>query len=277
MAGGITHLIIAPHTPRIGVEANAPDFQLGLIEGLREVGAALHQPENRPDLIVINSTHWITTFLWFVTCQDRHRGRVVAQEAPDLIPGIPYAYTGDSAFAHALVDEMKGSGMAVGKNETEDYVWDYGTWVPLHYIDPDGDIPVVAVGTVIMADLEECLKAGAAVRRAAEKTGKKVAVIGSTALSHELVRGPESWPTEERRDLDRRFIDLLTGGRIAEARAWLPEYAREAVGEMGGRVLAYAMGALGEVPDMSWSGRQYGPYAQSSGSGNASILVSRAS
>lgn len=271
MAGGIAHLIIAPHTPRIGVEANAPDFQRGLIEGLREMGAALRRPEDRPDVIVINSTHWITTFLWFATCQAQHKGRVVAQEAPDLISGIPYAYTGDSAFAHALVDEMKVGGMAVGANETEDYVWDYGTWVPLQYIDPDGEIPVVAVSTVILADLEECLKAGAAVRRTAEKTGKKVAVIGSTALSHELVRGPESWPTEERRDLDRRFIDLLTGGRLAEARAWLPEYAREAVGEMGGRVLAYAVGALGEG---SWSGRQYGPYAQSSGSGNASIIVS---
>ncbi len=276
MAGGITQLIIAPHTPRIGVEAKAPDFQRGLIEGLRDLGAALRGPEQRPDLIVINSTHWITTFQWFVTCQVRHEGRVVAQEAPDLIPGIPYAYAGDPDFAHALVDEMARDGMAVGANETDDYVWDYGTWVPLQYMDPDGEIPVVAVGTVIMAGLDECLRAGAALRRAAETSEKKVAVLGSTALSHELVRGPEFWPTQARQDLDHRFIDLLTGGRVAEARRWLPEYARETVGEMGGRALAYALGTLGTDPDGSWSGRQYGPYAQSSGSGNASILMSPA-
>jgi hypothetical protein len=37
----------------------------------------------------------------------QHEGRCVADEAPDLIPGMPYRYRGDPEFAAALVDEWK--------------------------------------------------------------------------------------------------------------------------------------------------------------------------
>ncbi len=271
MAGSIIRSVITPHTPRMGVEETAPDFVRPLIEGARAMGAYLR--DERPDVLIIHSTHWVCTFLWHVTCHSEHTGYAVADEAPGLIPGIPYRRTGDPELARAILGELGAAEIPNAPNESEHYAWDYGSWVPAHYLDPEGTIPVVLVGTVLLADLDECAKAGAAIRRAVEATGRRAVFVASTAFAHKLVRGPDRWPTEERQTLDHRFLDMLKTGRIAEARTWFPEYTKAVVGEMGGRAIATLLGTLGDDEDAKFEGRQFGPYGQSSASGNASISI----
>jgi hypothetical protein len=84
-------------------------------------------------------------------------------------------------------------------------------------------------------------------------------------------------PTAAREALDQRFIDLLKRGAVAEAVAWLPEYSRAVVAEMNGKPLAGMLGALLALKEegVQLTGEQYGGYAQSSGSGNASVVVWR--
>ena len=98
-----------------------------------------------------------------------------------------------------------------------------------------------------------------------------------SAFSHDLVRGRHFKPTPEREAMDRQFIDMLKRGAIAEAIAWLPEYSRAVAAEMNGKPLATMLGALQAMEEDSaqFSGTQYGGYAQSSGSGNASVVVWR--
>lgn len=269
MSGGIIRAGVVPHTPRMGIEERAPDFVKDLIKGSYAMGAAIRAA--KPDVIVINSAHWICTFNWYVTCQTEHRGYCVADEAPDLIPGVPYHYGGDPAYGAALVEEVRALGYPCNRNDSEHFNWDYGSWVPAHYLDPKGEVPIVLVGTVLSADLAEAMAVGGAIKRAAEKTGRKVAFLASSSFSHKLVRGPELWPTEERQELDHKFMGLLTEGRIAEAKAWLPTYVHAVVGEVGGRNIATVLGCLDD--DKRYRGRQFGPYGQSSGSGNANLLV----
>jgi aromatic ring-opening dioxygenase catalytic subunit (LigB family) len=273
MAGAIIQSVITPHTPRMGIEAHAPDFVRPLIAGARELGDAIRAAH--PDALIINSTHWVCTFLWHVTRQAQHRGYAVADEAPGLIPGVPYSRQGDPELADAILRELTAADIPNAPNDSEHFGWDYGSWVPAHYLDPDGTIPVVLVGTVVMADLDECARAGAAIRRAVEASGRRAVFVASTALAHALVRGPERWPPAERMELDHRFIDMLTRGRIAEARAWFPEYAKAVVGEMGGRAIATMLATLGDEDAATYEGRQFGPYGQSSASGNTSLAVRR--
>lgn len=271
MSGAIIRSVITPHTPRMGIEDTAPDFVRPLIQGARDLGASLRA--ERPDVIIINSTHWVCSFLWHASCQAEHRGHVVSEEAPGLIPGVPYHRPGDPALGRAILEEFEVADIPNAPNETEYFHWDYGSWVPAHYLDPDGTIPIVLIGTVLLADLDECARAGAAIRRAVERTGRRAIFVASTAFSHKIVRGPDRWPTEERQALDRRFIDLLIAGRIAEARAWFPEYASAVVGEMGGRALATLLGTMEDT--VAFEGRTFGPYGQSSASGNQSVSIKR--
>jgi aromatic ring-opening dioxygenase catalytic subunit (LigB family) len=275
MNAGIIAAAVVPHVPTLGLPENTPDFQLTLVEGERALGGALR--ELKPDLFVVNSSHWICTFGWYATCQSEHQGVCVADEAPDLIAGIAYKRKGDPAFAAALVDEWQARGIPGGRNDSPHYAWDYGSLVPLLHLDPDAEIPVVQIPTVIMADQAECMQAGRAVHAAAKRLGRRAVFLASSAFSHALVRGRHLKPAPEREALDQKFIELLKRGAAAEAAAWLPEYSRAVVAEMNGRPLAALLGTLQALDEegAQLAGAQFGGYAQSSGSGNASVAIWR--
>ena len=270
MTGGIIRSILTTHSPRIGIEARAPEFTRGLIQGIRLLGEEVRAA--KPDAVVLMSTHWVTTFPWYTTCHEVLEGVCVADEAPDLIPGIPYKWRGDPTLAKAIVDEIATLGVPAGYNDSPHYSLDYGTVVPMQYIDPDHTLTLIGLGTCIMAELDECLKVGAAVRRAAAKTGRTVAMVGSTSFAHKLVRGPDVWPPKEAMAADHKFIGMLTGGKIAEAKAWLPQYSKQVVAEVGGRVIATVLGTMDEKAER-YTGVQHGPYGQSSASANASVSI----
>jgi hypothetical protein len=82
-------------------------------------------------------------------------------------------------------------------------------------------------------------------------------------------------PTPERADADQRLLDQLKRGAIEEAITGFGNYSRVAVAEMGGRALATLLGVTKALRDegIGLEGRQYGGYAQSSGSGNANLLI----
>jgi 3,4-dihydroxyphenylacetate 2,3-dioxygenase len=204
-----------------------------------------------------------------------HEGLCVAQEAPNLIPGLPYKYKGDPEFGAALVEAWKQAGCAAVRNEASNYHWDYGTFVPMQYVDPAGEVPVVGLPVVLMADHGECLRAGAAIHAVAKRMNRRVVFLCSSALSHLLVRGRQNWPTPERVEADKRFVDFLKRGAIDETIAGFTEYSKKTVAEMGGRALGTLVGVAAA---MSRDGKpmaavQYGEYAQSSGSNNVVLLI----
>ena len=271
MQSGIVMSAVASHSPRIGIEAKAPDFLAGVIEGEYALGRAIQAL--KPDVIVLQSAHWVTTFTWYVTCQARHHGVCVSDELPDLIPGQPYDRPGDPAFGAQLVEALKAKDLLAERNTTEHYKWDYGTFVPLQYLDPAQRIPVVTMGTCIMADLDECYRVGQAVQDAAQKSGKRVVFVASSALSHKLVRDPAAWPLQAHQQLDRDYLALLDAGRLADARRMLDAYATETKVEMGGRNLASMLGALDGVAPARLAGAEYGEYGPSSGAGHTNYGV----
>ena len=273
MTGGLIASIVTPHTPRMGIEAQAPEFVRGLIAGSRELGGVVRGL--KPDLIVLQTAHWVSTFNWYVTAHAVHEGFCIAEEAPDMIPGVPYRRPGDPEYARALAEAIRGAGIPCGINETPHYHWDYGTYVPLAYIDPEGSIPVVTLPTVLMSDLAECRRVGRIAHETAARLGRRAVFISSCALSHKLVRGPEQWPAKGRQDLDRRLVELMENGRVRELVEWSPAWCEEAVAEMGGRTISGMIGAMEAMEQTAGAlrGRRIGPYGQSSGSGNATVCV----
>jgi 3,4-dihydroxyphenylacetate 2,3-dioxygenase len=273
MSGIIATGIVA-HVPTLSRAEITPAFQNTLVEGERRLGERLRAL--KPDLWVVISTHWVSTFNWFATLHANHDGICVADEAPDLIPGMPYHYPGDPAFAQALLEQWSNANIPAQRNETQNYQWDYGTFVPLSHLDPNGEVAVVGIPVVLMSDIDECLRAGMAIHAAAKELNRRAVVIASSALTHALVRGREHWPTKQRMEADQVVIDLLKLGDIESVIAGFPEYAKNCVVEMGGRAIATMLGAAGAFA--ADSGRlaalQFGDYAQSSGSGNVNLVIS---
>jgi 3,4-dihydroxyphenylacetate 2,3-dioxygenase len=274
---GIVAAAVVAHVPTLGRAEITPEFQQTLVQGEREMGAALRRTL-QPELWVVVSAHWVATFEWVTTCQPVHDGVCVADEAPNLIPGSPYRYRGDADFSGLLVEALSAAGVPASRNDSQHYNWDYGTYVPLSHLDPRAEVAVVSLPSVLMADHAECIKAGEVIHATAKRLGRRTVFIASTAFAHVLARGRHNWPTPERMAADRAFIDRLRGGAVEEAIAGLGEYSRLVGAEMGGRPLATLLGVMRSMAAERGPlvGRQYGEYAQSSGSGNAVLLMADA-
>jgi 3,4-dihydroxyphenylacetate 2,3-dioxygenase len=272
--GELASAYLAAHTPRYCTRAAAfegklahPDFR-PLRDGLLEQGR--HLASRKPDVIVINSCHLVSTFATLVDGTARHRGILTAQEAPDLISGVEFDFPGDRELAAALVARGKAGGHLSGLVDDPHYPLDYGTVMPLVcYLDPGQSIPVVPISVTLMNDLEECFQWGRYVVETLREIGRRGVFVASGALSHRLVRGPERWPLPEDRKLDERFASMLERGEYERAWKWLPEFSRAVEAEMSGRHLAMLLGVL-QAAGTPFEGsiHAYGP---SSGSGNYAI------
>ena len=269
---------LSVHTPRYCTPEAAfagkvahPDFTLvrdGLVDQGRHLAAV------KPDVIVINSCHLITTFPTVVDGTPRHRGVLTAQEAPELIHGVEYDLPGDYELASDLVDRGKAAGLLCTLANDVHYPLDYGTVMPIVcYLDRTQRVPVVPVSVCLSADLDESFAWGRHISQAARALGRRAVFVASGSVSHKLVRRPEKWPGAAEQELDHRLAKMLDAGDYAGLWAWLPEYKAAAEPEMGGRHLAMMLGALMETGErFDATVHAYGP---SSGSGNYVISLAR--
>jgi len=226
----------------------------------------------RLDVTVINSCHLITTFPTVVDGTPRHQGVLTAQEAPEIIHGVPYDYPGDYDLAARLIARGKAGGQQCVLANDVHYPLDYGTLMPMVcYLDRAQRTPIVPVSVCLSADLKEAYEWGRLVAQVAAESGKRVGFVASGSVSHKLVRGPERMPLPADQELDHRFARLLADGELEKLWAWLPEFTRTTQAEMGGRHLAMLLGAVME------SGSRFVPsvhaYGPSSGSGNYVISL----
>jgi 3,4-dihydroxyphenylacetate 2,3-dioxygenase len=260
--------MLAPHVPSICHEENAPEFQFKIVEGLKEVSKKIYAL--KPDVIVLVSCHWPSTFDHFVDCTPVHKGLLTAQEAPDLINDVPYQYPGDEELGYQLVQSGKDANIPVEGVNDSNYVWDYGTLVPLRYLVPNEDIPVVNLSVTLAANLEETFKWGQVIKEVINKSGKKAVFIASGALAHNLVRGRHHMPSPAEHAMDKEFVQLIMNKDYETAYKMLPQYSSAAKVESGGRHVAMLLGIL----DKDCTPTYYAD-GQSSGSWNPLITFGK--
>lgn len=256
--------VLTPHVPSIVHEDKVPDFQQDMVRGMKEVSKKIYSLN--PDVVVLVSCHWPSTFDHYVDCNPEHKGILTAVECPDLVQDVPYHYPGDEELADELVKAGQAAGLQVRGFRDPYYVWDYGTVVPLRYLVPNGDIPVINLSVTLAASLEETYKWGEQIARVLKETNKRVVFVSSGALSHNLVRGRENMPTSAERAMDRQFVEFVMNKDYAAAYEMLPQYASAAKVESGGRHLAILLSLLDENSEP-----KYWAEGQSSGSWNALI------
>jgi 3,4-dihydroxyphenylacetate 2,3-dioxygenase len=260
--------MLVPHVPSICHEDQVPDFQQDMVTAMKQVSKQIEQI--KPDAIVLVSCHWPTTFFHYVDCTPVHKGILTSTEAPDLINNVPYFFPGDEQLGQELVQAGKDAGLQVQGVNDPYYIWDYGSVVPLRYLVPNEDIPVINLSVTLAATIEETYTWGKTIAKVLRESDKKIVFLSSGALSHNLVRGRHNMPTVAEHALDKQFVEFVMDKNYQSAYDMLPEYARFARVESGGRHLAMLFSMIEDEMEPI-----YLADGQSSGSWNALITFGR--
>lgn len=245
------------------------------VRALRELGRRAR--ERRVSTFVVFDTHWLSNFGYHINANPQHRGAFTSHEAPHMIQDLGYDLPGDTALAEAIAAEAGGGGLNVIAHRIASLGLEYGTIVPMHYMNPGGWAKVVSVASPLFTSLEESRLLGEATRRAIDKSGERVAILASGSLSHRLWPnknlGPEAWTSvasEFNRQVDLRVLELWQQRRYREFIAMLPDYATKCNGEGGMADTIMLFAALG-WDGYSGASEQLCDYFPSSGSGQVNV------
>ena len=247
----------------------------GAVAALRELGRRARERE--VTTFIVFDTHWLSNFGYHVNANPRHRGSFTSHEAPQMIQDLHYDLPGDTRLAEAIAVEAAKADLNVIAHRVETLGLEYGTIVPMHYMNADGWAKVVSLASPLFTSWEESRALGEATRRAIERSGERVAVLASGSLSHRLwpnkKLGPEAWTSvasEFNRQVDLRVLELWQQRRYREFIDMLPDYAVKCNGEGGMADTIMLFAALGWY-DYKGAAEQLCDYFPSSGSGQVNV------
>jgi len=245
------------------------------VRSLRELGRRAR--ERGVTSFVVFDTHWLSNFGYNINANGRHRGAFTSHEAPQMIQDLRYDLPGDTGLAEAIAGRALDADLNVTAHQVESLGLEYGTIVPMHYMNPDGFAKVVSVASPLFTSFEESRLLGEATRRAIDESGERVAVLASGSLSHRLwpnkKLGPEAWTSvasEFNRQVDLRVLELWQNRRYREFIDMLPDYATKCNGEGGMADTIMLFAALG-WDDYRGAAEQLCDYFPSSGSGQVNV------
>lgn len=198
------------HGPGFTGRADMADSeQLAL---MHEAFAEMHRrlEAARPDvLIVVAAEHFANFFMdnmpaFAVGMADYYEGPI---EDPDWLGIQPARVPGAKALSRQIVgDVMQDIDIAYA----EEWKLDHGIMVPLHFLTPDYDLPIIPANINCqgppLPPLHRCWAFGEALRRAADGVPERVAMIATGGISH-WPATPDSGKINEA--WDRTFLDCV--------------------------------------------------------------------
>ena len=256
--------------PRKGSRQDAIDGHVEIGRRCRALGV---------DTIVVFDTHWLVNANYHINCAPAFAGTYTSNELPHFISNLPYGFPGNPELGELLSARCNAMGVETLAHAATTLAPEYGTLVPMRYMNHDHHFKVVSVSALCMAHyLNDSARLGWAMRRAVEEDyDGTVAFLASGSLSHRFAQNglaPEYafriWsPFLEQ--LDRRVLEMWSAGEWQDFCGMLPEYAAKGHGEGFMHDTAMMLGALGWS---AYDGRAevVTPYFGASGTGQINAI-----
>ena len=256
--------------PRHGTRQDAIDGHVEIGRRCRELDV---------DTIVVFDTHWLVNANYHLNCAPHFKGTYTSNELPHFISNMGFEFPGNPALGQLLAKTANELGVETLAHDRTTLGPEYGTLVPMRYMNTDQHFKVVSVSALCMAHyLNDSARLGWAFRRAVEEHyDGTVAFFASGSLSHRFAQnglapefGFKIWsPFLEH--LDREVIRMWQAGEWKAFCEMLPEYAAKGHGEGFMHDTAMLLGLLG------WSAYDapaeiVTPYFGASGTGQINVV-----
>lgn len=256
--------------PRQGTRQDA-------IDGHREIGRRCR--ELGVDTIVVFDTHWLVNANYHVNCAPHFKGQYTSNELPHFISNMDYEFPGNPELGQLLARSCNEMGVETLAHHRTTLGPEYGTLVPMRYMNEDRHFKVVSVSALCTVHyLNDSARLGWAMRRAVEQHYPgTVAFLASGSLSHRFAQnglapeyGFKIWsPFLEA--LDREVIEIWKRADWKTFCGMLPEYAAKGHGEGFMHDTAMLLGALG-WSDYDAPAEVVTPYFGASGTGQINAV-----
>lgn len=220
------------------------------IDGHKEISRRCR--ELGVDTIIVFDTHWLVNSGYHINCNATYEGVYTSNELPHFIKDLTYSYKGNPELGHLIAEKARGKGVRAMSHEIESLTMEYGTLVPMRYMNDDNAFKVLSISAFCTShDLENSRKLGEALVEAIEEYDGAVAVLASGSLSHRFIwdtqaeGGMNSYTREFDRQVDLRVVDMWRQGLWADFVKMLPEYADYCFGEGMMHDTAMLLGVMG--------------------------------
>ncbi len=220
------------------------------IEGHREIGRRCRALG--VDTLVVFDVHWLVNAGYHVNCAPHFRGTYTSNELPHFIQDMPFDCPGNPALGRLIAETATAHGVPTRAHEIASLDLEYGTLVPLRYMNEDQHFKCVSIAAWCnWHKLEDSRRFGEAVRIAIERSDSTVAVLASGSLSHRFNDNGSPEESIHRisdefyRQVDLRVVDLWRSGNFNDFCAMLPVYAEACHGEGRMHDTAMLLGMLG--------------------------------
>ncbi len=202
----IPRALLAPHLPTLLVDEHRR-HRTPMLEVLSREGERLRG--ERPEIIVVLSARWESSGPFQVDCGKFH---LTLTDDPRFGVEARYDCPGHPGLGRALVDAGIQAGVRVGPAERG---VDSGASVPLHFLAPARDLPVVPLSIARRAPAE-CRAWGEVIRRVLEARPERIGFVVGGMLSHATHAWNFRREVPEASALDEQVLEALSTGAWSE-------------------------------------------------------------
>jgi len=256
--------------PHQGCRQAAIDGHVEIGRRCRELGV---------DTIVVFDVHWLVNADYHINCAPHFKGVYTSNELPHFIRNMPYEYPGNPELGRLLGESANAHGVKTRWHDATTLDLEYGTLVPMRYMNADQHFKVVSVaGWCVWHDLRDSERFGAAVRRAIEDAyDGTVAILASGSLSHHFADNgtADAYMHKTYNEFllqsDLAVVEMWKKGQWSAFHEMLPMYNEKCWGEGGMHDTAMLLGALGGA-SYDQGVEIVTPYFGSSGTGQINAI-----
>ena len=174
---------------------------------------------HRPSAVVVVSAHWEEGQPVRVGGAKRHRALHDFSGFPEPLYELRYPAPGDPDLAAEIVEGLVASGVPAALDPTRPL--DHGVWVPLRFLYPDADVPIVHVALPRPRGPRAVSRIGSAL---AGLRDRGTLLVGSGGAVHNLSRisfdRRDAAPPDWARAFDRWLSERIAGQDLEGLIGW---------------------------------------------------------